>query len=172
MNDLEKYICVKFIPVPPINEDEEEPTETEPDYIVISTGKGCVSEKGRIGGPQSVTLENPKCMKRGVVMHELIHTLGFTHMQNHNARDEFITVHFENVVKGKENNFRRASAEKWTNFNTDYDYNSIMHYSKYAFSKNPNDKSMITMEPKDPKYLNVIGQRQGLSEGDVTRLRR
>lgn len=44
-----------------------------------------------------------------------------------------------------------------------YDYDSIMHYPDYAFSKNNN----ITIKTKNPKYQNVIGMLQYLSRGDI-----
>ena len=49
--------------------------------------------------------------------------------------------------------------------NEQYDYGSIMHYSKYAFSKNGNP-TIIPIRTTDAE----LGQREGLSEHDVNRI--
>lgn len=41
-----------------------------------------------------------------------------------------------------------------------------MHYGKTAFSKNGES----TIVPKNRRYKNIIGQRTGLSIGDVQRI--
>ena len=46
-----------------------------------------------------------------------------------------------------------------------YDYGSIMHYPRDAFSRNGRD----TITPTDPSA--VIGQRRGLSAGDIAAVR-
>lgn len=48
-----------------------------------------------------------------------------------------------------------------SSFGKPYDYDSVMHYSKYAFSK---DQRIPTIIPTDEKA--VIGQRLGLSYYD------
>lgn len=70
--------------------------------------------------------------------------LGFYHMQSATDRDDYVTIHLENVKPGKEHNFIKYTNSQVTNFNTTYDYNSIMHYSATAFSKDGN----ATMIPK------------------------
>jgi len=46
-----------------------------------------------------------------------------------------------------------------------YDYDSVMHYSKYAFTKNGNPTLMPTHPPTAQ-----IGQRNGLSSMDILRI--
>ena len=53
-------------------------------------------------------------------------------------------------------------------YGTDYDYQSITHYSEKAFSKN-GEPTIISKEPGGDK---IMGQRNQLSEGDIKRLRR
>ena len=51
-----------------------------------------------------------------------------------------------------------------------YDYLSVTHYSKNAFSK---DKGRLnTIEAKDDYFTNQIGQREGVSPGDVQLVQR
>jgi hypothetical protein len=47
-------------------------------------------------------------------------------------------------IPGTENNFNKYDASTITSFGVEYDYNSVMHYSAYAFSAN----GEITIEPK------------------------
>jgi len=43
-----------------------------------------------------------------------------------------------------------------------YDFESMMHYGKGYFAKS---SGLVTIRTKDPKYQNVIGQRNGFSKG-------
>ena len=55
-----------------------------------------------------------------------------------------------------------------TSHGTAYDYESIMHYGDYSFSKN-GKKTIVT---KDLKMQNVIGNRKGFSQLDVIQINR
>lgn len=47
-------------------------------------------------------------------------------------------------IPGTENNFDKYTASTITSFGVEYDYDSVMHYGAYAFSKNGD----ITIESK------------------------
>ena len=83
---------------------------------------------------------------------------GFDHEQNRQGRDEWVEIKYENILKGKERQFKLCTT-MCDNQATDYDYLSIMHYSSYAFSKNPKTKKTIV-----PKF-EVINQKTGHSYG-------
>lgn len=57
-------------------------------------------------------------------------------MQSAHDRDEYVKIHWENMMTGTENNFYKYSSTQVSHFNTTYDYDSIMHYTATAFSKN------------------------------------
>lgn len=67
---------------------------------------------------------------------------------------------------GYEDNFKKVSSESSTTHGVAYDYWSVMHYSKEELS-NGNGSTIIT---KDPKFQDVIGQRQEMSPSDVLEL--
>jgi hypothetical protein len=69
---------------------------------------------GRIGGNQRVTLGNG-CVQVGIVMHELMHAVGFFHEQSRADRDKFIQININNVVPETRFNFDK------------HDLNSIQH---------------------------------------------
>ncbi len=75
-------------------------------------------------------------------------------------RDLFVTIHWENIQAGKEHNFNQHIAD-----GDDvgaYDYGSIMHYERTAFTKNGQE----TVTPINPANAQ-IGQRVALSAGDL-----
>ncbi|KAJ9436946.1 Protein SpAN, partial [Diplonema papillatum] len=92
----------------------------------------------------------------GAVIHEIGHSLGLSHEQSRNDRDQYIAVDMTQVAAGKEKNFAKTG-----NTGRDigaYDYASIMHYGAGAFAKG----SLPTIVTQQP-----LGQREGLSDGDV-----
>ncbi|KAF9810582.1 hypothetical protein SFRURICE_021035 [Spodoptera frugiperda] len=139
--DYHRLTCLRFVPY-----------NGQKDYITIqSKNTGCWSSVGRIGGRQEVNLQSPGCVsKKGTVLHELLHAIGFMHEQSRPERAE--------------SNFRKSTVRQTNDFNVPYDYNSVMHYSEYAFSKN----QQKTIEPKVGGVK--LGQREGLSRGDVKKI--
>ena len=92
-----------------------------------------------------------------VITHELGHVLGLVHEHQRPDRDEYVTILFNNVVKGYTDQFNKDFAVE---FLYDYkmfpyDYNSIMHYSSNLFSRKP---GLHTIVPKKHSlvYLNSI----------------
>jgi hypothetical protein len=154
LRQIEQQTCVRFLT-----------KSSQSDYVEIINGDGCFSELGMTGGRQIVSLRKAGCMYMGTVMHEFIHVLGFDHMHNHAERDNFVNIHFENVEPGMEHNFDKVSSA-FGNFNTSYDYTSLMHYPKWAFTKNGLD----TIVPIDKGFSDIIGSR-ALSPGDVQRIK-
>lgn len=156
MNEIMRKTCVSFVQ-----------RTNQANYIYIFSGNGCYSYMGKIGGRQDVSLQRNGCLIFGTIMHELIHALGYGHMQQHSLRDNYITVYFQNILAGAERNFEKLPANLYNNFGTNYDLISVMHYGRTAFTKNGQN----TIVPKDIRYLNMIGQRSYLSAGDIARVR-
>ena len=44
------------------------------------------------------------CNSKGSAEHEILHALGFYHEQNRPDRDQYVTIHHENVMSGKFHN--------------------------------------------------------------------
>ncbi|XP_070501173.1 low choriolytic enzyme-like [Chironomus tepperi] len=155
MKDIEEHTCIRFRPV-----------YNEYDYISIKSGRDCSSSLGKIGGRQTVSLNQNGCISRGTILHALFHVLGFDHMQNHMDRDNYIDIHWKNIKDDKIEQFLKVDSRYYDDFNTSYDYYSVTHYSPTAFSKN----GRRTITTKNSNFRNVIGQLPRLSSGDITRV--
>lgn len=145
------------------------------DYIHFHPDKkrlGCWSYIGRQGRRQQLSLERPvgedcNCFcSPGRAMHEIMHALGFYHEHARPDRDKYIKIVTQNVRKGKFGNFFTKSDDE-TSRNFGYDYNSIMHYGPYFFSKNKRAKAP-TIIPVEPGAS--IGQREMLSRTDCMKI--
>ncbi|XP_030623991.1 low choriolytic enzyme [Chanos chanos] len=134
---------------------------SESDYLWIIPGRGCASYVGFQGHAQSVYFAQSCSV--GNLCHELLHALGLHHEHTRTDRDDYITVHWDSVINGKENNFLVKNGDT---LNLPYDLDSIMHYGKYYFSS---DYQPTIVPKRKPAH---IGQRTHLSELDVERLRR
>ncbi|XP_063049596.1 high choriolytic enzyme 1-like [Engraulis encrasicolus] len=133
----------------------------ERDYLYIQSRKGCWSKLGRRGRKQVISL-GKGCVYRKTIQHELLHALGFNHEQKRSDRDLHIKVLWNNVRKGKKHNFRKVATN---NLGTPYDYGSIMHYSKKAFSRNGKPTLVAIPNPNV-----VFGRAKKMSRQDIRRV--
>jgi hypothetical protein len=140
------------------------PRTEEKDFVVFVDGQRCSSSRGVTGGPQEISL-TAGC-RPGVVLHEIGHAVGLHHEHNRVDRRQFLDrIALENVYRSAVSNFTaRTDPEPG-----EYDFESIMHYSQMAFSKN-RAPTIVPIAAKVPTEA-LIGQRQKLSAGDVARLR-
>lgn len=76
-------------------------------------------------------------LKVGVIIHELMHAIGFVHEQTRPDRDDWVEIVWENIVEGDEDQFQKFPTGYVQTLGTDYDYASVMHYGPYDFSKHP-----------------------------------
>jgi len=131
---------------------------SEADYVIFQPGSGgCSSYVGRQGGQQPVNLA-AGCTT-GSTIHEIGHAVGMWHEHSREDRDSFVTIHWDKIEQGYEHNFNQHITDG--DDVGPYDYGSIMHYPRDAFSIDGSD----TITPIDPNAQ--IGQRNGLSAGDI-----
>ncbi|XP_053281656.1 hatching enzyme 1.2 [Pleuronectes platessa] len=131
-------------------------------YLHFYSGSGCWSYVGRQSRGQAISLQRNGCLYTGTVQHEVLHALGFHHEQVRSDRDRSVQILTENIIPGKEHNFDK---EQTNNLGTPYDFNSVMHYSKYAFSKN---RKPTIVARSDPNL--DFGRATSMSSNDVARI--
>jgi len=142
------------------------------DYVgVTKSSQGCFSEGlGRLGkGRQQLNLQqtDPRtggtCMIKGIAVHELLHVVGFHHMQNAPERDNYVTIMWNNMNQdaGTKFQFQKLSSQEASTYGAPYDFGSIMHYGPKDFSRNGQD----TIVPKQRGVQ--FGQRQRISDWDA-----
>ncbi len=130
---------------------------TYPDFVSFEDRGGCWSRVGMRGGKQVISL-GVGC-STGNAIHEIGHTVGLWHEQSREDRDGFVTIVWQNIKAGKEHNFDQH-IQDGDDLGV-YDYGSIMHYPATAFS--------TTGQPTIiPAAGQNIGQRNGLSQGDIS----
>lgn len=128
----------------------------------------CYSSVGRIGGRQVISL-GEGCHCKGTVIHEVMHALGFWHEQSRSDRDEYVFINFNNVISGQEGQFYLLKPDENRLFSTSYDYESIMQYPEYAFSRSPEELKTIIPRKEGVKLRDACDKNQ-LSDTDIVKL--
>lgn len=137
------------------------PRTNQSDYVEFRAGSGCSSFVGRIGGRQTINLASG--CSTGNNIHEIGHAIGLYHEHTRADRNTYVTVNFNNIRSGFENNFqtyvqRGTDGRDYTNT---LDFGSIMMYSSFAFSNN----GQPTITRKNGSTFTT--QRNGLSSDDL-----
>ena len=133
----------------------------EDDWIHVKRLTGSWSHVGRQGGEQDLSLGNGATV--GTAVHEFGHALGLWHEQSRGDRDQHVTINLASVHPDNQHNFEKHIADGFDI--GDYDFGSIMHYPRTAFSTDGSD-TIVTHNGES------IGQRNGLSPGDVAAVAR
>jgi hypothetical protein len=110
---------------------------TQPDYVSFYFDPGnfsgeCEAIVGRAGGEQQVG--GSATCALGTILHEMGHTVGLWHEQSRPDRNTYVSVNYDNLIKGSISNFNQIydNAQETTLF----DYASIMEYPAFSFSRN------------------------------------
>ncbi|CAD5214472.1 unnamed protein product [Bursaphelenchus okinawaensis] len=148
MQEYATHTCIQWSPR----------TANDKDYVYIMPDRGCYSMVGRTGGRQTLSLGNG-CIQKGIIIHEMMHAVGFFHEQSRTDRDNYITIMWNNIQPGMQGQFEKYSSVTIQTLGAEYDFSSIMHYGPKAFSRN----GMPTIVPKRKSN---IGQRSGFSQTD------
>lgn len=160
MQIIEDASCIRFVPA-----DDDMSA-----YVhIIGEPSGCHTKVGYRGKLQTLNLQvdslDTGCFKIGTIIHEILHSLGFHHQQCASNRDDYVRIVEENIKEGKEGNFKKYDEDTVTDFDIEYDYASVLHYSSTAFSKN-GEKTIVPLQDENIE----IGQRRGMSHGDIAKL--
>uniref|UniRef100_A0A8C7UGQ4 Metalloendopeptidase n=1 Tax=Oncorhynchus mykiss TaxID=8022 RepID=A0A8C7UGQ4_ONCMY len=145
--------CVRFLP-----------RTNQKDFVDIQSQAGCFSYIGRQRNGQVVSLHRNGCVHLSVVQHELLHALGLNHEHSRSDGDSHVQTLTRNILPGMEYNVEKINT---INLGTPYDYNSVMQYSRFAFSRN--EQPAILPIPDNNA---VIGGATQMSPIDILRINR
>ncbi|KAH6942615.1 hypothetical protein HPB50_008452 [Hyalomma asiaticum] len=155
MDSIEEKTCLRFVP-----------REDQKDYLMLRSLDGCYSYIGRQGGEQTTSLGDG-CIYKGLIIHELLHTVGFYHEHTRPDRDKYVTVFLKNVIPGQLHQFAKIDRKEIRPLGP-FDYDSIMLYGSDAFSRS---EDLHTMVKKDGSLLTAVYLKTGLSDRDVRRIK-
>uniref|UniRef100_A0A914DK46 Metalloendopeptidase n=1 Tax=Acrobeloides nanus TaxID=290746 RepID=A0A914DK46_9BILA len=137
IDEFRQKTCVRFRPR----------LATDRHYIKISSGEGCWSY---VGMQPELTLQGQEvslgqeCWRKGIIIHELMHVLGFYHEHSRYDRDAYIALNIPNIQPNRIRQFDKRPREAVDDTGS-YDLYSIMHYEQNAFAV---DKSSPTIIPR------------------------
>lgn len=149
MAELEAVANVDFVP-----------RTNQADFIRFVDANGNSSFVGVIGGQQDVNIFN--WTFKYIIVHELLHALSFNHEHVRPDRGNFVTINFQNIVPANAFNFTLDNNATTVG---NYDFLSIMHYGRTAFSANGQDT--ITCLPAFAQFQNQIGNRTFMTANDA-----
>ncbi len=90
----------------------------------------------------------------GTILHEMGHVIGLWHEHTRSDRNSFVTVNFQNIIKGSQGNFDMQ--EDNSQNQGLYDYASVMQYPPFVQSRN-GGPSIETIPPGMP-----LGSAEGM----------
>uniref|UniRef100_A0A182NRI0 Metalloendopeptidase n=1 Tax=Anopheles dirus TaxID=7168 RepID=A0A182NRI0_9DIPT len=161
MDHIAANTCVRFVQ-----------RTTEALYVTIGNGEtGCWSYVGRNSRntENQVNLQTPSCITVGIVVHELMHAIGFYHEFTRPDRDSYVSIDLSALAPQHQtdtfysSNFAKMADNDVVLYGRPYDYGSVMHYSKYAAAASKDKPVMNNLQPWEGDF----GNKTGLSSNDI-----
>jgi hypothetical protein len=139
------------------------------DYVHIKRNDypSCWSYVGKRGGMQEMSMRE-ECMYHALLVHEFLHAVGLEHEHSRFDRDDYVTIHYENVQPGLEHAFKKTSQREYDTHGVAYNQNSVMHYFRDSYSKNGQN----TITSKRGGYVGMEWPSGKIQNTDVEKLKK
>ncbi|CAH8523455.1 unnamed protein product [Heterobilharzia americana] len=100
--------------------------------------RGCYSHLGMASNKNQVLRLGPTCRTVGQILHELLHALGVMHEIMRPDRDQYVTLHEENIDKSYLAEFMKIKEHQSILADRKFDFQSISLYDPFTFTSNGN----------------------------------
>lgn len=151
--------CIEFVPL-----------FNEKDYVQFVDYGDCSSDVGFYPGINNISLSK-SCIDTGIIIHEMMHLLGFGHEQSRFDRDKYVELDYNFI---SDLNFKKDNLTNESSTDFPYDFYSIMHYNSNSFQQNVIlDKQ--TIQSKYPSLLsnkNLYHSKEELSPIDIYKIQK
>jgi hypothetical protein len=115
-----------------------DPTVHHSHIHAFAAAGACYSSIGREGAENVLGLDPTGLCGTGAAIHEIGHAVFLAHEQSRHDRDRYVAINMSRVASGQEHNFEKSPSQEYEDYLA-YDYNSVMHYDKAAFSVDGKD---------------------------------
>lgn len=114
-------------------QDPQSPNYVDIDLSGSDYSGTCEANEGYEGIPAQPMTGSFLCTE-ATILHEMGHVIGLWHEQSRSDRDTYVSVNYQNIIKGSRFNFDvvQDNAQNVTL----YDYASLMQYPAYSFTRN------------------------------------
>jgi hypothetical protein len=119
--------------VPWNSQDPQGPNYVDIDLSGDDYSGSCEASEGYEAVPAQ-PMDGSFLCTEGTILHEMGHVIGLWHEQSRSDRDTYITVNYQNIIKGSRFNFDIIQDDVQNM--TLYDYASLMQYPAFSFIRN------------------------------------
>jgi len=164
MSEIESKTCIKFFRIPDNVKLKETPWVRfyEEKNYTYPEGLNCMSVGGSLFPGQDLML-GKDCMTHSMILHELLHALGFLHEHQRPDRDDYLNVNLTGIPDYLHRQFEKISYMP-TNLRK-FDYESVLLYGPFDGLSGVKDRPVLTR--KDGQRMLDRNDKPGLSKGDV-----
>jgi hypothetical protein len=141
----------------------------EANYITVKDVPGLNGGNSFVGvrGGEQLLNIGSDAWNRKTLVHEIGHAIGFQHEHQRSDRDTFVTILTANIQSGQEGNFVILPGS--VNYGA-YDFLSVMHYPRTAFSVDPATKDTIQPKAAYSGFLDQMGNQYDRPQSRLDRL--
>ncbi|CAJ0600671.1 unnamed protein product [Cylicocyclus nassatus] len=147
------------------------PYEGEKSFIKFEKQGGCFSSVGKQPSGQVLSL-GTRCDHKAIVEHELLHALGFYHMQSRQDRDDYVKIWLDQVTDGHSLSTKTPDIPTITTNIPEF-YNIIGQYLDFSeqdvvrLNKMYNCSSTLTLLDQCTfEYINICGMIQSPTDDE------
>uniref|UniRef100_A0A915IH27 Metalloendopeptidase n=1 Tax=Romanomermis culicivorax TaxID=13658 RepID=A0A915IH27_ROMCU len=166
LDNIQSKTCLKFV------EKYQKPMieylKTDASTDEGTCGWAYMGYQGQANNPVHINFDSKVCAPtiRGVIAHETMHVLGFSHEHQRHDRDKFIKIDWSNVDPQSIDVFDKDDPFEVNPFCVPYDYESIMHYDCFVGSKSSSKPAFAPLKNAQ-YYLSKIGNYDQPSVNDI-----